>query len=197
MTENASEVASYGAMYSARFEGMYSAFTRMHVQRTWESILNAPMTLDDVLLGEWLWAGAKGAMSSSAMLFVLAVLGYVPLLGALAAMPVAALTALSFGALALAVNPLAPGYDFFSYYFTLFITPMMMLSGVFFPLEQFPPGVQLFAQFLPLTHAVMLLRPLATGEFPPDALWHTFVLCAFAAGGVWLSAIFTRRRLLK
>lgn len=190
-------MVGYGAMYSASFEGMYSAFTRMHVQRTWESILNAPMTLDDVLLGEWLWAGAKGAMSSSAMLAVLAALGYVPVLGALAALPVAALTALTFGALALAVNPLAPGYDFFSYYFTLFITPMMMLSGVFFPLEQLPDAVQVFARFLPLTHAVELLRPLSTGEIPATPLLNAAALSAYAIGGIWISAILTRRRLLK
>ena len=190
-------MVGYGAMYSASFEGMYSAFTRMHVQRTWESILNAPMTLDDVLLGEWIWAGAKGAMSASAMLAVLAGLGYVSGWGALAALPVAALTALTFGAMALAVNSVAPGYDFFSYYFTLFITPMMMLSGVFFPLEQLPEAVQVFAQFLPLTHAVALLRPLTAGEFPAGAILHIAVLCGYMASCVWLSAALTRRRLLK
>ncbi len=190
-------MVAYGAMYSASFEGMYSAFTRMHVQRTWEAILNTPMTLDDVLLGEWIWAGAKGLMSSSSMLLVLTVLGYVPFWGAVAALPVAALTALTFGALALAVNPLAPGHDFFSYYFTLFITPMMMLSGVFFPLEQFPEPAQIFAHILPLTHAVQLLRPLTTGEIPANLLLNISVLSAYAIGGIWLSAIFTRRRLLK
>ena len=190
-------MVGYGAMYSASFEGMYSAFTRMHVQRTWESILNAPMALDDVLLGEWLWAGAKGLMSSAAMLVVLTLTGYIPFWGALAAFPAAALTALAFGALALAVNPLAPGYDFFSYYFTLFITPMMMLSGVFFPLDQFPESVQLFAAFLPLTHAVELLRPLSTGGIPENPLLNIAALSAYAIVGIWLSAVFTRRRLLK
>ena len=190
-------MVGYGAMYSASFEGMYSAFTRMHVQRTWESILNAPMALDDVLLGEWLWAGAKGLMSSAAMLVVLAAAGYIPAGGALAALPAAALTALTFAALALAVNPLAPGYDFFSYYFTLFITPMMMLSGVFFPLEQFPEAVRSFAAFLPLTHAVELLRPLSTGGVAARPLLNVAVLSGYAVAGIWLSAIFTRRRLLK
>ena len=52
-------------MNSASFEALYSAFTRMHVQRTWESILNAPMNLDDILLGEWLWAAIKGLMAVS------------------------------------------------------------------------------------------------------------------------------------
>ena len=190
-------MAAYGAMYSASFEGMYSAFTRMHVQRTWESILNAPMTLDDVLLGEWLWAAAKGVMSSGAILAVLGVLGYVDPFGALLAFPAAALTALAFAGMALAVNSLAPGYDFFSYYFTLFITPMMMLSGVFFPLEELPEAAQLFARALPLTHAVELLRPLTTGDVPESPLANIVVLCAYALSGAWLSAALTRRRLLK
>ena len=190
-------MVGYAAMNSASFEGMYSAFTRMHVQRTWESILNAPMTLDDVLLGEWLWAGIKGTMAAAAMLVVMAVFGYIPLWGALAALPLAAFTALVFGAMALAVNSVAPGYDFFSYYFSLFIAPMMLLSGVFFPLEQFPEPVRLAAQVLPLTHALELLRPLCLGEIPANPGANILVLCLYAGVCVWLFAVLTRRRLLK
>ena len=71
----AAGMVAYGTMNSASFEALYSAFTRMHVQRTWESILNAPMNLDDILLGEWLWAAIKGLMAGVAMLVVLTVLG--------------------------------------------------------------------------------------------------------------------------
>ena len=190
-------MVGYAAMNSASFEGMYSAFTRMHVQRTWESILNAPMTLDDVLLGEWLWAGAKGAMAAGAMLAVLTALGFVPAWGALAAVPAAVLTALAFSAMALAVNAIAPSYDFFSYYFSLLIVPMMLLSGVFFPLSEMPEAVRVFARILPLTHAIELLRPLTTGALPANPLMNVFVLCLCAGVCVWLSAVLTRRRLLK
>jgi len=39
-------------MYAATFESLFSAFSRMHVQKTWDAILNAPMTLEDVVAGE-------------------------------------------------------------------------------------------------------------------------------------------------
>ena len=48
------------AMFTSSFEGMYSAFSRMHVQRTWEAIINAPIALDDVVFAEWIWCGDEG-----------------------------------------------------------------------------------------------------------------------------------------
>src|SRR5512141_1782373 len=64
------------AMFTASFEGMYSAFSRMHVQRTWDGIINAPVSLDDVVMAEWLWAATKSVMSTTAILLVIMVLGY-------------------------------------------------------------------------------------------------------------------------
>lgn len=42
----------YSTMNSATFEALYSGFSRMHHQRTWEAILNTPVTLDDIVLSE-------------------------------------------------------------------------------------------------------------------------------------------------
>ncbi|HEX5611950.1 MAG TPA: nodulation protein NodJ, partial [Burkholderiales bacterium] len=105
-------------MYAASFEALFSAFSRMHVQKTWEAIVNAPMTLDDVLLGEWMWATTKALAAGMCMLLVVALLGYARSPLALAAIPAAVAVALAFGAMGLAINALANGYDFFSYYMT-------------------------------------------------------------------------------
>lgn len=193
----AAGMIGYGAMNSASFEALYSAFTRMHVQRTWQGILNTPMTLDDVLMGEWLWATIKGAVAGGGMLLVVIALGYAawPTLPLVAAVIV--LTAAAFSAIGLAVNAIAKSYDFFSYYFTLFITPMMMLSGAFFPLDIMPPGLQITAAFLPLTHAVALVRPLVAGDWPPQLLLNAAVLLAYTGTGIYIATILTRRRLLK
>src|SRR4249920_3103058 len=64
------------AMFTASFEGMYSAFSRMHVQRTWDAIINAPLSLDDVLFAEWIWAASKAVVSTAAILAVILLLGY-------------------------------------------------------------------------------------------------------------------------
>ena len=183
-------------MYAATFESLFSAFSRMHVQKTWEAIVNAPMTLEDVLAGEWVWAATKAMAAGVCMLAVISAFGYASFPLALAALPVIALIGLAFGALGLAVNALASGYDFFSYYLTLVLTPMMMLSGVFFPVEQLPAAVQAVAQALPLYHGVALARPLLLGEAPHAILLHVAVLLAYAIGGFYVAVVLTRRRLL-
>ena len=107
-----------------------------------------------------------------------------------------ALVGLAFAGLGLVINSLATGYDFFSYYMTLALTPMMMLSGVFFPVDQLPAAVQWAAQALPLWHGVALTRPLLLGEVPQGILLHVAVLLAYALGGFYLAVVLTRRRLL-
>jgi lipooligosaccharide transport system permease protein len=169
----------------------------MHVQRTWEAIMNAPVTLDDVMVGELLWAAAKATLSGTAILVVITALGFVASPLALWALPVIFLTGLAFAALGLIVTALAPSYDFFMYYFTLFITPMVLLCGVFFPPDQLPPLVQSVAAWLPLTHAVALVRPLLFGEIPTGIVGHLAALLAVALLAFWIALTLIRRRLLK
>jgi len=184
-------------MYAATFESLYSAFSRMHVQRTWEAIVYAPMTLEDVLAGEWIWAATKSMAAGLCMLAVVTVFGYASWPMAVWAIAVVALIGLAFGALGLAINALASGYDFFSYYMTLVLTPMMMLSGVFFPVDKLPDAVQAACQAMPLYHGVALVRPLLAGQVPEGALLHVAVLAAYALAGFYLATVLTRRRLMK
>ena len=112
-------------------------------------------------------------------------------------LPLVFLTGLAFAALGLIATALAPSYDFFMYYFTLFITPMTLLSGVFFPVEQLPAAFQAVSAFLPLSHAVQLARPLLLGSIPHDILLHVAVLALYALAGFHLALLLARRRLLK
>jgi lipooligosaccharide transport system permease protein len=185
-------------MNAASFEALYSAFSRMHVQRTWEAIMNAPVTLEDVLAGELLWAAAKATLSGVAILVVIAALGFIASPLALWALPVIFLTGLAFAALGLIVTAQAPSYDFFMYYFTLFITPMVLLCGVFLPGRPVAATlVQAVAAWLPLTHAVALVRPLLFGEIPPGIAGHVAALLAVAVIAFWIASTLIRRRLLK
>ena len=184
-------------MYAATFESLFSAFSRMQVQKTWEGIVNAPMTLDDVLTGEWAWAATKALAAGACMLIIIAAFGYASAFHAIAALPVVLLLGLAFAALGLTINALANGYDFFSYYMTLVLTPMMMLSGVFFPIDQMPAAVQAGAKALPLYHGVAIVRPLLAGEIAPALALHVGVLAAYAILGFYAATVLTRRRLLK
>lgn len=187
----------YSTMNSASFEALYSGFARMHEQRTWEAILNTPISLDDVVLSEILWAATKSLMSGVAVLAVIWLLGLSHSFMSLWMIPLALLIGLVFAAIALIMTALAPAYDFFMYYFTLAITPMMMLCGVFFPVSQLPEAMQVVANVLPLTHAVDLARPLMNGVVPPHAMFHIGVLFAYTLVGFYVSLVLFRRRLSK
>ena len=184
-------------MNSATFEAMYSAFSRMHVQRTWDAIMNAPLDLDDVVLAELVWAASKSVLSGAAILAVVWLLGLTHSLLSLWVLALVPLVGLAFGALALVVTAMARSYDFFMYYFTLVITPMSLLCGVFFPVDQLPVPFQAVAAFLPLTHAVAIARPLLLGEIPGHAALNVLVLLAYAAAGFYAASVLFRRRLLK
>ncbi|MDP3193512.1 ABC transporter permease [Rhodoferax sp.] len=182
------------AMNAASFEALYSAFSRMHVQKTWDGIMNAPVNLDDIVLAEMLWAAFKAIFTVTAILGVMLALGisYSPKL--LVAWPVLLGVGMTFSCVALIFNALAKGYDFFTYYFTLFLTPMMFLSGIFFPLEQLPPVVRAISSWLPLTNAVDLVRPLFMDQWPADWLRPVVVLATYAGLGFWVALALTRKR---
>jgi lipooligosaccharide transport system permease protein len=185
------------AMNAASFEALYSAFSRMHVQKTWDGIMNAPVSLDDVVLAEMLWAGFKALFSVLAIMGVMLALGISHSPKLLLAIPVLLGAGIAFSCLALVFNAVAQGYDFFTYYFTLFLTPMMFLSGVFFPREQLPDVVQAVSDWLPLTNAVELVRPLFMDQWPEQAWRHGLVLLAYAVGGFWTALALTRKRFAK
>jgi lipooligosaccharide transport system permease protein len=184
-------------MNAASFEALYSGFSRMHVQRTWEAIMNAPVSLDDVLAGECLWAATKASLSGVAILAVIWALGYVAVPLALWALPAIFLTGLCFAALGLIITAISPSYDFFMYYFTLFITPMVLLCGVFFPVDQLPAVVQSIAAWLPLSHSVALIRPVIFGELPANPLLSIAALTTITVVAFWIAVVLARRRFLK
>ncbi len=182
------------AMQAASFEALYSAFSRMQVQKTWDGIMNAPVGLDDIVLAEMLWAAFKALFTVTAILGVMLALNISHSPKMLVAWPILLGVGITFSSMALVFNALAKGYDFFTYYFTLFLTPTMFLSGVFFPLDQLPPLVRLVADWLPLSNAVALVRPLFMDQWPRDVLHHAGVLVAYAVVSFWVALALTRKR---
>ena len=182
------------AMNAATFEALYSAFSRMHVQKTWDGILNAPMRLGDVLLAEMLWAAFKSLFTITAILGVMFALGITQSWKLLAAWPILLCVGITFSCIALIFNALAKGYDFFTYYFTLFLTPMMFLSGVFFPSEQLPDMVRQIAAWLPLTQAIALVRPLFLDQWPTQPVLHLGVLALYATVAWKIALHLTQKR---
>ncbi len=184
-------------MMASSFEALYSAFSRMHVQKTWETLLNTPLELDDIVLAEMLWAASKAMISGLAILLVLFALGIGLHPTTLLVPPLLFLTGMTFASIALIMNAIARAYDFFTYYFTLVLTPMIFVSGVYYPTAQLPDWLQSLANYLPLGAAVHLVRPLLLGRLPADPLPNVLILLAYCLAAFYVATVLTRRRLLK
>ena len=113
-----------------------------------------------------------------------------------AKLPMKAIGGLAFAAIALCITAMARSYDFFMYYFTLVVTPMAMLCGVFYPVTQLPVALQWLATLLPLTHATALVRPLMLGESPTNTAIHILVLVGYAFAGLYFATLLFRQRFL-
>jgi lipooligosaccharide transport system permease protein len=185
------------ATFAATFEATYSAFSRLQIQRTWDAMLMTPLSLDDVILAEIGWAALKSLKSVLAILIVITVFGISREPMAWLAIPILLLLGLTMAALAMVWCCLAKGYEFFMYYFTLFLTPMLFISGTYFPVDTLPKWLVFFANLLPLKNALDLVRPLLIGQWPTQ-WWPNLLVLILYALVAWTFAVnIARRRLLK
>jgi lipooligosaccharide transport system permease protein len=189
---------SISMMYSSFFECTYGSFVRMYYQKTFDAIIATPVSIEEVIAGEILWGATRSLISACIVVGVVEAFGLIRSPMALLILPLAILSGLMFSALGICFTSLAPNIDFFNYPGFLFITPMFLLSGTFFPLTQLPWGVQLFAQtFLPLTHTVNLARGLVLGKLDESSLISLCWIVAVTVVFFILSINLMRRKLIK
>jgi lipooligosaccharide transport system permease protein len=141
----------------------------MHYQKTFDAIIATPVSIEDVITGEILWGATKSFINSTIVLLVIEIIGalFIPevLSTALtiALVPIFAfLGGLMFSAIAMIFTGLVPNIDSFNYPFFLLVTPMFLLGGTFFPIEQLK-AAEPIAYALPLTHVSILVRDMALG----------------------------------
>ena len=183
-------------MQSVTIESTYMIFTKMEHQRVHASMILAPLTFGDILLGEILWIMTKGLICGGTVLALLLAFGVVPAWPGILGVALILLAGFLFASLGLIVTAVARGYDSFNYYFTLFLAPMFFFSGIFFPLRKLGPVVEGIGQAFPLTHLVRIARSLLTS---PGAAVPLLPLCglALAAGAAFLlGSTLMRRRYL-
>ncbi len=192
-----SGILATSSMNTATFEGLYLAYTRMEVLHTWDGMLSAPLNIADVVIGEILWMGTKSLISASLILIVAVSSGLVESWATVGVLPIAFLTGICFGSMALVITSYSRSYDFFAYYITLVITPMVLLSGVFFPLDALPTTVQTGSALLPLQHVVAMVRGLMSGQASPSLAVHLAVPFAFSLTAMAFAIWRLNKRLLQ
>ena len=185
------------AMFSTCYEMTYDSFTRMNYHKTFHAMVATPVSMDDVIMGEMLYGTFKGMLYGSVFLVITFMFGLVKSPWALLVPLVLVLVTLSFSILSLIWDSIAPNYDFFGYFFTLFISPMFLMSGIFFPVESLPAGAQMVAWVTPLYHAVEVIRPLVLGRFSISSLLHVGWLAAFVLFFVRFPLVMVRNRLIR
>jgi len=189
-------LVAVAAMNGASFEVTYNAFVRLNFEKTYESMLTTPIQPEDVLAGEVLWAVTRASIYGGCFLLVVAVMGLAPLPGALWAIPLIPLTGLLFASIGIAFSLRIPSIDLFSFYFTLFLTPLFLFSDIFFPLQERLSGLWLrLAEALPLLHPVRMMRSAFRGEPDPLLAWDLTYILALSLLLLWIAAGVTRRRL--
>ena len=191
----ASGMLAASAMNTAGFEALFGVFTRMVPQKSYDAILASPLEVADIITGEILWCATKAVIHGAGILLVAALFGAVADWRALWVLPILFLTGITFASLALIVTARASSYAFFSYYTTLVMTPLMLLSGVFYPVHALPPLIQSVLHVLPLVHAVELVRPLVAGQELTNVALHIGVLVAYGVAGYFIAVHWIRKRL--
>jgi lipooligosaccharide transport system permease protein len=184
-------------MNSAFFECTYSSYVRMYYQKMFDAIIATPLSIDDVIAGELLWGATRSLLYTTVMLIVLIAFGVVDLPASLLVLPFSFFAGLLFAGIAMCFTAITPSIDALNYPSFLFITPMFLFSGTFFPLTVLPPLVQLLAIILlPLTQLVIVTRSLTLTTLSPLFLyslaWIAVVTVIFFLLSTWLM----RRRLI-
>ncbi len=184
-------------MQSAFFENTFASFVRMFYQKTFDAMLATPLTIDEVITGEILWGATKSVIGTALMMVIISLFGLLNYPSALLLIPVALLGGLAFACAGMICTAITPTIETFNLPLFLFITPMFLFSGTFFPVENLPWWARLVAQALPLTHLVELCRCLALGNISSS------VFQALAYLGIWSAVLFPlaltgmRRRLIR
>ncbi len=186
-----------GSMFHAFFENTYSTFVRMRFQKTFDALMATPLTVEEIILGELLWGATKGAIAGTIMTIVISLFGLLHYPSSLAIVPMSLLIGLMFAGLGLCFTSRVEGIDKFNLPTFLFITPMYLFSGTFFPLDVLPRWARTVAWALPLTHASAALRELALGQVTGQTVLSISYMTVFTVITWALSFRWMRRRLIR
>lgn len=154
-------LVSVSVMNASFFECTYGSYVRMYYQKTFDAVIATPVSLEEVIAGEILWGATRSVISASLILPVLVLFGVADLPTSLLLIPFAFPAGLLFASIGMCFTAVIPNIESINYPAFLFITPMFLFSGTFFPLSLLPAPLQTLAlAALPLTHVVNVCRAL-------------------------------------
>jgi lipooligosaccharide transport system permease protein len=178
------------AMNGAIYDSTFNLFYKLRYARTYDAVLATPVGSADVALGEVTWSLIRGTLYAIGFIVVMTALGLVQSPLAVLAVPAAMLIGFASAALGTAATTFIRKWQDFDL-MQLFILPMFLFSGSFFPVSAYPAAFRTLVQLSPLYHGVDLIRALTTGTLGASML----VDAVYLAGLGVLALLVTTRRL--
>lgn len=193
----APSLVAINVMNNAFFENTYGSFVRMYYQKTFDAMMATPLNAEEIITGEIVWGATKAVIGTIIMLMVISFFGLVSYPMGCLIVIVSFLGGIAFGSVAMVFTSMVERIELFNLPVFLFVTPMFLFSGTFFPITGLPLWAQYFALALPLTHLVNLTRALSLGMFNMEALTGFCYLMAFCLIMFPLAIFRMRKRLIK
>jgi lipooligosaccharide transport system permease protein len=184
-------------MWNAFFETTYASFVRMYFQKTFDGMLATPLSLEEIIIAEIAWSATKSAGAATIMLLVLGLMGFIQFPLGLLLIPMAFFGGLAFGAIGMFFTGITPTIDMFNLPIFLFITPMFLFSGTFFPVSNLPAWAQPVALAFPLYHLAELARFFSIGTCEVDPIISIGYLTVFFIFFTFLALRAMRKRLIQ
>jgi lipooligosaccharide transport system permease protein len=175
------------AMNGAVFESTMNIFYKLKWAKTYDGMLAAPLSVWDIAIGEITWSQIRGGLYAGAFLLVALVMGLLQSWWAILALPAALLIGLAFGAAGFAATTFFRSWQDFDLV-TLVTMPLFLFSATFYPLDVYPPALQMIAQVSPLFHGVEMIRGLTLGVVDASIFIHIGFLVVMTVIGLSVTA---------
>jgi lipooligosaccharide transport system permease protein len=183
-------------LFSSAFPAMFGVFVKYQFQHTYDAILAAPVDTEELVTAEMLWIAIRAGVYGCTPMLVAMVFGLDPSWGMLTVPFIACLAGFGWAGFGIAIAGRMTSIENFNYVISAVLTPLFLVAGTFFPLDQLPEWAQTLAQLNPLYHLVELVRHAVFGWEGAVDLLHVAVLVVFA-GITWRVGIaFMTRKLI-
>jgi lipooligosaccharide transport system permease protein len=183
-------------LFSSVFSAMYGVFIKHRFQRTYDAILAAPVDVEELVTAEIAWLGVRAGVYGTSPLLVTMLFGLDPAPGMLVVPLIGAVTGWGFAALGVFAAAAVAKIDHFNYIQSALITPLFLVSGTFFPIDELPEGAQIASNLNPLYHCVELVRHAVLFGFEAADLFHFAALALFALAAWRLAVWRLEKRLI-
>jgi lipooligosaccharide transport system permease protein len=150
-------------LFSSAFPAMFGTFVKYQFQRTYDAILAAPVDTEELVTAEALWISIRAGVYGTVPLVVALFFGLDPAWGMLTVPLIGFLSGFGWAGFGISVAGFAKSFENFNYVVSAVLTPLFLVAGTFFPLEELPEWAQILAQLNPLHHTVELVRHAAFG----------------------------------